>query len=179
VINALAAAEAGADRLHGTALGVGERVGNTPMDQLLVNVHLLGWRRYDLARLPQYCRLVADTTGVPFPDNWPVVGIDAFRTGTGVHAAAIVKARAKGDDWLADRIYSGVPAALVGRRQLVEVGPMSGESNVVFWLQERGIEPRRELVAAIFQRAKQAAAVLSEGEIAAVCAEQGVALPAS
>jgi 2-isopropylmalate synthase len=179
VINALAAAEAGADRLHGTALGVGERVGNTPMDLLLVNVHLLGWRHYDLASLPEYCRLVSATTGVPFPDNYPVVGIDAFRTGTGVHAAAIVKARAKGDDWLADRIYSGVPASLVGRRQLVEVGPMSGESNVVFWLTERGIEPRPELVAAIFQRAKQADTVLGEAEIAAICAGQGVELPVS
>jgi 2-isopropylmalate synthase len=178
VINALAAAEAGADRLHGTALGVGERVGNAEMDLLLVNFHLLGWRSHDLSRLPQYCRLVADATGVPFPDNYPVVGIDAFRTGTGVHAAAIVKARAKGQDWLADRIYSGVPASLVGRRQLVEVGPMSGESNVVFWLADRGIEPSRELVAAIFQRAKGAASVLSEEEIVALCAERGVEVPA-
>jgi 2-isopropylmalate synthase len=176
-INALVAAAAGADRLHGTALGVGERVGNTPMDLLLVNVHLLGWRSYDLRRLPEYCRLVAESTGVPFPDNWPVVGMDAFRTGTGVHAAAIVKAQQKGDDWLADRIYSGVPASLVGRRQLVEVGPMSGESNVVFWLREHGVaDPARELVAAIFQRAKASAAVLSHADIAAVCAEQGVAL---
>jgi 2-isopropylmalate synthase len=179
VINALAAAEAGADRLHGTALGVGERVGNAEMDLLLVNFHLLGWRRYDLSRLPAYCRLVADATGVPFPDNYPVVGIDAFRTGTGVHAAAIVKARSKGEDWLADRIYSGVPASLVGRRQLVEVGPMSGESNVVFWLAEHGIEPGRELVAALFARAKQATTVLSEREMLAVCAELGVAPRAS
>ena len=177
VINALAAAEAGADRLHGTALGVGERVGNAEMDLLLVNLHLLGWRSYDLSRLPRYCRLVADSTGVPFPDNYPVVGIDAFRTGTGVHAAAIVKARSKGQDWLADRIYSGVPASLVGRRQLVEVGPMSGESNVVYWLSDRGIEPSGELVAAIFLRAKQSPAVLSEQEILALCAERGVAVP--
>jgi isopropylmalate/homocitrate/citramalate synthase len=169
-INALAAAAAGADRLHGTALGVGERVGNAPMDLLLVNFVLLGWRDYDLSRLPEYCRLVAEATGVPFPDNWPVVGIDAFRTGTGVHAAAILKARAKGDDWLADRIYSGVPASLVGRRQLVEVGPMSGESNVVYWLQSHGIEPRPELVATIFQRAKAASTVLGEEELLALCA---------
>jgi 2-isopropylmalate synthase len=175
VINALAAAEAGADRLHATALGVGERVGNAEMDLLLVNFHLLGWRQHDLSRLPHYCRLVADATGVPFPDNYPVVGIDAFRTGTGVHAAAIVKARAKGEDWLADRIYSGVPASLVGRRQLVEVGPMSGESNVVFWLGEHGIEPGRELVTAIFARAKQAATVLSEQEILTICAAHGAA----
>ncbi len=175
-INALAAAAAGADRLHGTALGVGERVGNAPMDLLLVNFVLLGWRRYDLTRLPEYCRLVAEATGVPFPDNWPVVGLDAFRTGTGVHAAAIVKARAKGDDWLADRIYSGVPASLVGRRQLVEVGPMSGESNVVCWLQSRGVEPRAELVAAIFRRAKASSTVLAEEELVALCAEQGVSV---
>jgi len=170
-INALAAAAAGADRLHGTALGVGERVGNAPMDLLLVNFVLLGWRDYDLSRLPQYCRKVSEATGVPFPDNWPVVGIDAFRTGTGVHAAAILKARAKGDDWLADRIYSGVPASLVGRHQLVEVGPMSGESNVVFWLQSHGIEPRPELVATIFQRAKASSTVLGEEELLALCAQ--------
>jgi len=175
-INALAAAAAGADRLHGTALGVGERVGNAPMDLLLVNFVLLGWREYDLARLPEYCRLVSEATGVPYPDNWPVVGLDAFRTGTGVHAAAILKARAKGDDWLADRIYSGVPASLVGRRQLVEVGPMSGESNVVFWLQSHGVDPRPELVAAIFQRAKQSQSVLGDEELRALCAEQGAPL---
>lgn len=172
-INALAAAAAGADRLHGTALGVGERVGNAPMDLLLVNFVLLGWRDYDLSRLPEYCRKVSEATGVPFPDNWPVVGIDAFRTGTGVHAAAILKARAKGDDWLADRIYSGVPASLVGRRQLVEVGPMSGESNVVFWLQSHGIEPRPELVTTIFQRAKASSTVLGEEELLALCGAAG------
>ncbi len=103
VINALAAAEAGADRLHGTAVGIGERVGNCPIDILLVNMQLLGWIDRDLSRLQEYCRLVADTTGVPLPDNYPVVGKDAFRTGTGVHASAIIKARARGEDWLADR----------------------------------------------------------------------------
>jgi 2-isopropylmalate synthase len=173
VINALAAAEAGADRLHGTAVGIGERCGNAEMDLLLVNFVLLGWRHYDLTRLPEYCELVASTTGVPVPDNYPVVGRDAFRTGTGVHAAAIIKARAKGDDWLADRIYSGVPAAMVGRRQAIEVGPMSGESNVIFWLRDRGIEPETGLVKAIFQRGKQSSTTLTEAEIREVIAGQG------
>ena len=112
---------------------------------------------------------MAETTGVPLPDNYPVVGRDAFRTGTGVHAAAIIKARAKGDDWLADRIYSGVPAAMVGRRQEIEVGPMCGESNVVYWLEERGIAAERELVAAIFRRAKESPRVLAESEILEIC----------
>jgi 2-isopropylmalate synthase len=175
VINSLAAAEAGADRLHGTAVGIGERVGNCPIDVLLVNMQLLGWINRDLHRLQEYCRFVADVTGVPLPDNYPVVGRDAFRTGTGVHAAAIIKARARGEDWLADRIYSSVPAGLIGCRQVIEVGPMSGESNVVYWLQERGIEARPELVKEIFQRAKTADAILEEAEILEICTARGAA----
>ncbi|HSF40863.1 MAG TPA: LeuA family protein [Thermoanaerobaculia bacterium] len=174
VINALAAAEAGADRLHGTAVGIGERVGNCPIDLLLVNMQLLGWINRDLHRLQEYCRFVADVTGVPLPDNYPVVGKDAFRTGTGVHAAAIIKARARGEDWLADRVYSSIPASLIGCRQVIEVGPMSGESNVVYWLQERGIEATPELVKEIFQKAKTAIATLEEVEILEICTARGV-----
>ncbi len=176
IANCLAAAAAGADRLHATALGIGERVGNAPMDLLLVNLQLLGWGDRDLRKLPEYCHRVAETTGVPLPDNYPVIGRDAFRTGTGVHAAAIIKARAKGDDWLADRIYSGVPASLVGRRQEIEVGPMSGESNVIFWLKDRGLPPTPELVAAIFLRAKASERVLDEEEILGLCQTYATAL---
>ena len=169
VMNSLVAAAAGADRLHGTVLGIGERVGNTAIDLLMINMHLLGWANRSLKRLPEYCRLVAGTTGVALPDNYPVIGRDAFRTGTGVHAAAIIKARAKGDDWLADRVYSGVPASLVGRRQRIEIGPMCGQSNVIFWLQERGIEPAPELVGAIFSRAKESDRTLTEQEVLELC----------
>jgi len=178
VINALAAAAAGADRLHGTAVGIGERVGNCPIDLLLVNMQLLGWIDRDLSRLKEYCEFVSATTGVPLPDNYPVMGRDAFRTGTGVHASAILKARARGDDWLADRVYSSVPASLIGCRQIVEIGPMSGESNVVFWLEDRGITAERELVTAIFQLAKASEKTLVETEILEVCRSRGVAVPA-
>jgi len=174
VINALAAAEAGADRLHGTALGIGERVGNCPIDVLLVNMQLLGWIDRDLHRLQEYCQVVAATTGVPMPDNYPVVGRAAFRTGTGVHAAAIIKARARGEDWLADRVYSSVPASLIGRHQVIEVGPMSGESNVVYWLQERGIEALPDLVREIFQAAKESPVILEEDAILTICRSRGL-----
>jgi isopropylmalate/homocitrate/citramalate synthase len=168
VTNALWALEAGAHRVHACAIGIGERVGNTPMDQLLVNLQLLGWIERDLSKLHEYCELVSRATGVPIPDNYPIVGRDAFRTGTGVHAAAIIKARKKGDEWLADRVYSGVPAAMVGRRQSIEVGPMSGLSNIQCWLETRGIEARPELTEAIFRRAKQSDQMLSDEEILAV-----------
>jgi 2-isopropylmalate synthase len=168
VINTIAAIQAGATRVHGCALGIGERVGNTPLDQLLVNLKLLGWIENDLTALPEYCARVSTGTGVPIPANYPVLGRDAFRTGTGVHAAAVIKAFKKGEDWLADRVYSGVPAGLVGRRQEIEVGPMSGESNVVYWLESHGIEPSPERVQAVFRYAKSVDRVLSESEIRAV-----------
>lgn len=168
VTNALWALEGGAHRVHGCAIGIGERVGNTPMDQLLVNLQLLGWIDRDLTKLHEYCELVSRATGVPIPDNYPIVGRDAFRTGTGVHAAAIIKARKKGEDWLADRVYSGVPASMVGRHQIIEVGPMSGLSNVQCWLANHGIEQKPELVEAIFSRAKESDRLLTDEEILAV-----------
>ena len=174
VANALSAAAAGADRIHGTALGVGERVGNTPLDLVLVNLQLLGWTERDLSQLPEYCQAVAEATGVPFPENYPVFGLDAFRTGTGVHAAAIIKAREKGDAWLADRVYSSVPADLVGCHQIIEVGPMSGESNVIHWLKEHGFPPERTLVKNIFQVAKQSLGLLTESELREICRQHGV-----
>jgi isopropylmalate/homocitrate/citramalate synthase len=182
VPNSIVALKAGAHRVHACGLGIGERVGNTPMDQLLVNLQLHGWIDKDLSRLAEYVAKVSEYTKVPIPDGYPVVGRDAFRTGTGVHAAAIIKARSKGHDWLADRVYSGVPAGMVGLHQVIEIGPMSGESNVVFWLQEHGIEPTKERVAALFRAAKQSDHVLTENEILAILSamrEDGTVEPAA
>ncbi len=168
LINAIAAAEAGCDRVHGTLLGVGERVGNTPLDLLLVNLKLEGVDTHDLTGLAELVDLISEHVEVPIPVSYPVFGRDAFRTGTGVHAAAVIKAQAKGDDWLADRIYSGVPASWFGRRQEIEIGHQSGVSNVKYWLTARGIEPRDELVEAIFSAAKQQDRLLSDDEVMAI-----------
>lgn len=165
VINAIVAYQAGADRLHGTALGIGERVGNTPMDQLLVNLQLMGYIDRDLSNLTRYCDTVSTSTGVPISVSYPVVGRDAFRTATGVHAAAVIKAFNKGDDWLADMVYSGVPAKMLNREQTIEIGPMSGKSNVIFWLERNGIEPTKERVERIFNRAKQSDSVFTDEEV--------------
>jgi 2-isopropylmalate synthase len=167
LVNALTAAYAGADRVHGTALGIGERVGNTSIDQLLVNSRLLGWIDSDLTALGPYCDLVSSVTGVAIPPNYPVVGSDAFRTATGVHAAAVIKAIRKGDRWLADRVYSGVPAEYFGREQVIEIGPMSGQSNVIFWLERHGLEPDPGLVEYIFARCKTADRLLTEEDVLA------------
>lgn len=167
--NSLAAIEAGATRVHGTALGIGERCGNTEMDLLLVNLKLLGVHDADLTVLPDYCELTAEACQVPLVHSYPVVGHDAFRTGTGVHAAAIIKAEQKGDSWLADRIYSAIPASMVGRKQLIEIGPMSGLSNVKYWLREHGYDATdEELAGRIFKAAKQTDHTLTRGEVEAL-----------
>jgi len=165
VINSIAALEAGADRVHGCAMGIGERVGNTPIDLLMVNLKLMGWIDNDLTSLPEYVRFVSQATKVPLPDQYPVIGRDAFRTGTGVHAAAIIKAKKKGNEWLADRVYSGVPAGMFGLQQIIEVGPMSGLSNVVYWLASHGYPQEESLAQELFQLAKSTNRVLTDDEL--------------
>jgi 2-isopropylmalate synthase len=169
LINCLAAIEAGVDRVHATALGVGERVGNAEMDLLLVNLNLLGAHRRDLSRLPEYCHLVAEAVGLPIPANYPVLGADAFRTGTGVHAAAIIKAKRKGDDWLANRVYSSVPAEEFGLTQQIEISPLSGLSNVKYWLATHGYDADDAAACKILlDAAKRTDHVLSEEECRAL-----------
>jgi 2-isopropylmalate synthase len=164
--NALWALEFGADRVHGTALGIGERVGNAQMELILLNLKLLGLLEdQDLTHLLAYCETAAKAVGWQVPINYPLVGRDAFRTATGVHAAAIIKAKGKGDDWLADRVYSGVPAGMFGRQQEICIGYMSGASNVAYWLRQRGIEPDKSLVDAILAKAKGESHILSDEEI--------------
>ena len=174
IANSMAALIAGADCVHATALGIGERVGNTQMDQMLVNLKLMGippWDGQDLTRLKDYCQTVSRATGVPIPANYPVVGEDAFRTATGVHAAAVIKAYKKNDIELANTVYSGVPSHVFGLEQVIDVGPMSGKSNILYWLEHRNISAPDELVERIYKLAKASDHTLSEAEILE-CVEQ-------
>jgi 2-isopropylmalate synthase len=170
---ALAALDAGATRLHGTALGIGERCGNTPIDLLLVNLVMLGSLDRDLSTLPAYCEAVARACDVTIPPNYPVVGSDAFRTATGVHAAAVVKAFRKKDRALMDAVYGSVPASLVGRGQQIDIGPMSGKSNVIFWLESRSLPASDEVVDRIFAAAKGSNRTLTPEQIQKIIRETG------
>jgi 2-isopropylmalate synthase len=167
LVNSIAALEAGATRVHACALGVGERAGNTEMDLLLVNLRLLGWIDNDLSCLGDYVRLAHEAVGVPLPTNYPVFGPDAFETGTGVHAAAVIKAFKKGDHWLANRVYSGVPADMVGLEQKIKIGPMSGKSNVVWFLEKHGVAPTDKAVESVLALAKKTPRLLNDDEILA------------
>jgi isopropylmalate/homocitrate/citramalate synthase len=176
IANSLAAVAAGAQQIHGVALSLGERVGNTPMELLLVNLRLMGLIDSDLTHLKDYCEKVAQATHTIIPPNYPVFGKDAFRTGTGVHAAAIIKALHKQDRILADSVYSGVPAHLFGLEQIVEIGPMSGKSNVLYWLEKHNIPCEESLVNRILDAAKQSSRMLSEEEVLAICTKPHAAI---
>ena len=169
IANSLAAIAAGAHQVHGAAISLGERVGNTAMELMLVNLKLMGLIDNDLSRLREYCEKVAAATHTTIPPNYPVFGRDAFRTATGVHAAAIIKAFHKGDKALADAVYSGVPSGLFGLDQIIEIGPMSGKSNVLFWLEKHKIPADETIVTRIFDAAKQSSRVLTDREIHALC----------
>jgi 2-isopropylmalate synthase len=171
IANSLAAIAGGANQVHGAAISLGERVGNTAMELMLVNLKLMGLLDNDLSRLREYCEKVAAATHTPIPPNYPVFGRDAFRTATGVHAAAIIKAFHKGDRALADTVYSGVPSGLFGLDQIIEIGPMSGKSNVLFWLEKHKIPPDEALVTRIFDAAKQSSRVLTDAELHALCSQ--------
>ena len=180
IANSMAALLAGADCVHACALGVGERVGNTQMDQMLVNLKLMGiepWEHQDLTKLKQYCQAVSRATRVPIPANYPVVGEDAFRTATGVHAAAVIKAYRKNDLELANTVYSGVPAHVFGLQQVIDIGPMSGKSNVYFWLERHGFTITEELVERIYKLAKASDHTLSEVEILGCVETSGASRP--
>ena len=170
IANSLWAVAGGADQVHAAANSLGERVGNTPMELMLVNLRLMGLIHQDLSRLKEYCETVATATHTSIPPNYPVIGKDAFRTATGVHAAAIVKAFHKGNVELANIVYSGVPSHLFGLEQIIEIGPMSGKSNVLYWLERHRIPADEALVAKLLEAAKQSARVLTEEELLTLCA---------
>ncbi len=171
VANNLAAYEAGADVIHGTALGVGERAGNAPLDQTLVNLSLMGVIKNDLTMLNEYTRKAHEYVEVALPHNYPVFGEDAFETGTGVHASAVIKAMKKGDNWLADRVYSGVPAGDFGLQQVIRIGHMSGRSNVIHWLERNGYEAEDNLVVHMFEVAKSKKRMMTDDEVHSAISE--------
>jgi len=171
VANNLAAYEAGADVIHGTALGVGERAGNAALDQTLVNLSLMGVIENDLTSLNQYMKKAHEFIDVALPHNYPVFGEDAFETGTGVHASAVIKAMKKGDSWLADRVYSGVPAGDFGLQQVIRIGHMSGRSNVIHWLERNGYEVKDDLIEYMFEKAKGQRKMMSDKEVHSAISE--------
>lgn len=162
---ALAAAGAGATRLHGTLLGVGERAGNPPLEQLLLNLHLLGFLQVPEGKLVPNLLRAADLLGLTVPPKAPVLGELAFATATGVHASAIFKAKELGCPDFQELVYNPFPPSWLGTSQRVLIGPYSGSANVRYWLLEHGLPVDPAVVKAILAAAKKKPMVLPDQEI--------------
>jgi 2-isopropylmalate synthase len=171
LVNCFGAIEGGADVVHGTIMGIGERSGNAQLDMLLVNLKLLGLWEPPLDKLREYVEVVSASTGIGVPLNYPVFGTDAFRTATGVHAAAIVKAKRRGELDVADLVYSSVPASMVGRTQRIDVGPLSGKWCASAWLEANGYRADdEERIARILEIARRSGRTLQSEELHAIAA---------
>jgi 2-isopropylmalate synthase len=159
--NAMAAVDAGVDRVFASALGLGSRSGITPMELLLTNLRVNGLWSHSLRTVVEYCESAATAFGIAIAPSSPLIGSDAFRTGSGAHATALVKALRAGDPWLADNVISGVPAGLLGLENRVDISPVSGLSNVRWWLARHGYDASdqvltRELLLAVKQTQRAA-----------------------
>ncbi|MEZ4255602.1 MAG: hypothetical protein R3A78_07770 [Polyangiales bacterium] len=155
--------------MHGCVLGIGERVGNAPLDLLLINLKLLGeLPEADLSKLAALAEKVAAATRFRSRSttrSWAKTPSARDRRSCRRRSS---KAKQKGDDYLADRVYSGVPAGMFGREQEICVGPMSGISNAAYWLQHHGYDADQGTVDAILKAAKNSDHNLSDPEVRAV-----------
>lgn len=154
VANALAALEAGADRIQATALGIGERAGNTAMEQIIINLQLAHAGHYNLKKLSDYSRLASEMIGVPIRDNYPGIGALVHATAAGMHAAAIVKARRLKRKDLEGVVYSPFHPEMFGRDIEILIGPMSGNANVEWNLEKLGLKKDKTIIAKILTMAK-------------------------
>lgn len=132
--NSLAGVEAGADQIHVTINGLGERVGITPLAEAAVALKIFYGAKLDvrLNMLTELSQLIETYTGVRTHTMAPLVGVNAYKHKAGTHVAAVLRARSA---------YELIPPKLVGNRRRVIIGELSGKSEAAFLLKLLGLEP--------------------------------------
>lgn len=168
VANSLAALKGGADKIHVTWRGVGERAGNTPLEAFLGVLYTFGIEKYDLSMLVGGSQMVSEIFNRPIPVDSPLIGDAVYTTSTGIHAAGIHKAEQRGQKYLADIVYSAVPPSILGRKHTINIGPLSGRHNVERVLEKLEIPVTEKLVKALLKAAKLLNRDLSSKEIGTI-----------
>jgi len=145
--NTLAALKAGASAAHVTVNGLGERAGNTPLEELVMALEVLyqyptGIRTEDLYPLST---MVSRLTGVPLPTNKAVVGEMAFTHESGIHAHGVLREPST---------YEPVRPEMVGRKRRILLGKHSGSAAVKAALHEMNYRPEEVQLKEILKRIK-------------------------
>ena len=163
--NALIALGAGADRVHVTSLGIGERAGNTPMESMIENLRQHGINNYKYPLIMEYASYASKVFGRIIPPDKPIVGDLVHKTPTGIHGAGIAKAIEKGRPDLAGIIYSAVDPSIYGRHPELSIGPLSGNHNAIANLERLNIEVTQQHIQRILVLAQMLGRELSDEEI--------------
>ena len=136
VANTITAAEAGAFQLHTTVNGIGERVGNTPLEELLVALRLqFGIDTYDLSKLMGLSKTVEHHSRLRLPKNKPVVGLNAFSHESGIHVAAVLEEA---------ETYELFSPDLVGNKRRIVIGKHTGKKALQYVIAQLGYRPTRD-----------------------------------
>lgn len=147
VANTITAAEAGAYQLHTTVNGIGERVGNTPLEELLVALRLqFGIDKYNLANLTDLSKIVERHSRLRLPKNKPVVGLNAFSHESGIHVAAVLEE---------PETYELFSPQLVGNKRRIVIGKHTGKKALQYVIAELGYRPTRDELCEILDDVKR------------------------
>ncbi|MFC7044857.1 2-isopropylmalate synthase [Halobacteriaceae archaeon GCM10025711] len=146
VTNALASVAAGADLVHATVNGIGERAGNVALEEVAVAL----WHGYDVETLEldalyRLAQGVADATGVDLAPNKAVVGQNAFTHESGIHTDGTLKD---------DAMYEPYPPESVGRERRLVLGKHAGRAGVRAALDEHGVDVTDDQLATVVERVK-------------------------
>ncbi|MFD1597692.1 (R)-citramalate synthase [Halobellus rarus] len=145
--NVWASLAAGADLVHGTINGIGERAGNVALEEVAIALsHGYGVETAKLEDLYDLAQQVSHATGVPLPPNKAVVGENAFTHESGIHTDGTLKD---------DTMYEPYPPELVGRERRLVLGKHAGRAGVRAALEEHDVEVSEEELAAVVERVKR------------------------
>jgi D-citramalate synthase len=144
--NVHASLRAGADMVHATVNGIGERAGNVALEEVAIALH----HCYDvdtvkLDELYDLAELVSRATKIPLPPNKAVVGENAFTHESGIHTDGTLKD---------DAMYEPYPPETVGRERRLVLGKHAGRAGVHAALQEHGVDVTDEELSTVVQRVK-------------------------
>lgn len=131
--NAFAACDAGADQIHTTIDGIGERTGIPALAEVAVALAYLYKSPNDfrLDMLADISRLIEDYTGITPYDSKPIVGASAYKHKAGTHLAAILRNPAA---------YEPIPPRSVGNRRRIVFGELAGKTGAAYLMSLLGLE---------------------------------------
>ncbi|AFU58394.1 MAG: 2-isopropylmalate synthase [Nitrososphaera sp.] len=146
--NALAGCEAGADQIHTTIDGFGERTGIPSLAETAVALTLIYKSNNDLRlhMLKDLSKTISDYISLPIPESKPIVGDSAYKHKAGTHLAAILRNPAA---------YEIIEPKTVGNRRKIVFGELAGKNGAAYLLSLLGLETSKHEAEALARGLKE------------------------